>query len=100
MSACRAVHRVATSELTPGHAGAAPDRERQATWCPCSASASAMAAPMPRLAPVTTMQSRVILVCSEKSDSFILEPGFALLHECLHAFLGIVGPVGQCRQIR
>src|SRR4051812_8821422 len=81
--------RAETSAAAPGTTGNAPEREKQATWRPCCASASAMAAPMPRLAPVTTMHSR----------SLITELRLAFLDEGLHAFLGVPGAVRQRGEI-
>jgi hypothetical protein len=59
---------------------------------PCCASASAMAAPMPRLAPGDDDALTLFMV-------IIAELRLALLGKGLHALFGVAGAVGQRRQV-
>src|SRR5450631_3859198 len=65
-------------------AEALPDRDKAATLAPRRVRSLAIAAPRPRLAPVTIIQ-----------PSRIAEIRFPFFDEGRHAFLGIHGPVGQ-----
>src|SRR5258706_5342519 len=69
--------------------GSRAPRVRQPTTKPRRASSCAIAAPMPRAAPVTAIAPPLA----------ILEHRFALLHEGCHAFLGVVGRISQGREI-
>ena len=63
----------------------APLRVKQPTVYPRRASSSVIAAPMPRLAPVTAMTPR------SPAISAVLERGLALRHECGRPFGRVLG---------
>src|SRR5215470_17527759 len=73
-----------TSQTKPSPAAEVPLRVSPATLCPAPASSNAIAAPMPRLAPVTST-----------APSGIDEPRLALLRKGRGAFLGVLGLEGE-----
>src|ERR1035441_814545 len=78
-----------TSQAIPRRpADTFPDRDNAVTLAPRRARSLAIAAPMPRLAPVTMIQ-----------PSRIAEIRFPFFDEGRHAFLGIRRPVGQRRKL-
>src|ERR1035441_7786985 len=78
-----------TSQAIPRRpADTFPDRDNAVTLAPRRARSLAIAAPMPRLAPVTMIQ-----------PSRIAEIRFPFFDEGRHAFLGVRRPVGQRRKL-